>query len=788
LTFVARPVQAMKFSSSRYRLRSLQAALAAALPLLAHAQADPQFAAADATDANGRPLKKLGVVTVTGGRGTSLPSQIPTTIEGITAEEIAQKVNATDAEDALKYLPSLLVRKRYIGDYNHAVLSSRASGTGNSARSMVYADGILLSNYLGNGAGFTPRWGLVTPEEIERVDVLYGPFSAAYPGNSVGAVVDYVTRMPTRFEAHAKVGAFTQPFDLYGTHATYRGWQGSLSVGDKAGNWSWWANVNRLDSNGQPLTFATRLVSAGKAPDPATDTPVTGAVPGKDKSNQDWLLLGTGTQYHTVQDHAKLKLAYDFGNAVRLAYTLGVWDNRSAGQSESYLRRSDGSVFYSGTANIGGRDYTLAASDFAPSRDSLVHVMHGLSLASRTGGSVDWELAASSYAMNSDLSRAPTVARPAADTGGAGRITDGHGTGWDTLSLKAILRPSAEHQADVGVQRESYRWRQAVGNAADWLGGAVTSPVSSFRGNTGLRSVYAQDAWTLSPRWKAVLGGRLENWVASGGAKTTASGTAAFPDRSEDYFSPKAALGFQLSDDWTLKLSTGRAVRMPTVAELYQGNGNGDPVSNPDLRPERSWTTEFSAEWSTGSRRLRATVFHEDTRDALYSQAIAGTSPVVNSTQNIDHIRTIGVEAVFDVQDLVAEGLDLLASVTYADSTILSNSSYVSVPGDTNGRQQPRVPKWRASLVSTWRISERWSTSFGARYGGRQYGTLNNSDPNGFAYQGFSKFFTTDWRTTCKLDKSWTVALGIDNLNNAQYWNFHPYPQRTYSAELKYDL
>ena len=112
------------------------------------------------------------------------------------------------------------MRKRYIGDYNHAILSSRASGTGNSARSAVYADGILLSNYLGNGVGglsFPPRWGLVTPEEIDRVDVMYGPFSAAYPGNSVGAVVDYVTRMPTRLEAHAAVGYVVQPFELYGT-------------------------------------------------------------------------------------------------------------------------------------------------------------------------------------------------------------------------------------------------------------------------------------------------------------------------------------------------------------------------------------------------------------------------------------------------------------------------------------------------------------------------------------------------------------------------------------------
>src|SRR5438552_5841136 len=155
------------------------------------------------TQTTDMPLKSLGTVTVTSGRPSSLPTQIPTTIEGISAEQIATKINATDSEDALKYFPSLNVRKRFIGDYDHAVLASRASGTGNSARSLVYADGILLSNLLGNGANYTPRWGLVAPEEIERVDVLYGPFSAAYSGNSVGAVVDYVTRMPKQFEAHA---------------------------------------------------------------------------------------------------------------------------------------------------------------------------------------------------------------------------------------------------------------------------------------------------------------------------------------------------------------------------------------------------------------------------------------------------------------------------------------------------------------------------------------------------------------------------------------------------------
>jgi iron complex outermembrane receptor protein len=76
--------------------------------------------------------RELGTVVVTGRRPTSLPTQIPTTIEGITGEDVTVTINATDAEDALKYFPSLLVRKRYIGDYDHAVLAT-AVGTGNSA-------------------------------------------------------------------------------------------------------------------------------------------------------------------------------------------------------------------------------------------------------------------------------------------------------------------------------------------------------------------------------------------------------------------------------------------------------------------------------------------------------------------------------------------------------------------------------------------------------------------------------------------------------------------------------
>jgi iron complex outermembrane receptor protein len=126
--------------------------------------------------------------------------------------------------------------------------------------------------------------------------------------------------------------------------------------------------------------------------------------------------------------------------------------------------------------------------------------------------------------------------------------------------------------------------------------------------------------------------------------------------------------------------------------------------------------------------------------------------------------------------------------VTYADSVIKENAGFVLVAGDTIGKRQPNIPKWRASALVSYRFDTQWSAAFGARYSGAQYRTLNNADVNGFTYMGVSKYFTTDLRVRYQINRQWSAAVGIDNLNNYQYWNFHPYPQRSYSAELKFDL
>ena len=92
-------------------------------------------------------------------RGSVIDSRImkhPATVETYDRQQIQDSVNAATPAQAMKYLPSIQVRERFIGDRN-GIIASRTIGAISSAESMLYADGILLSNLLGNSYSYPPR-------------------------------------------------------------------------------------------------------------------------------------------------------------------------------------------------------------------------------------------------------------------------------------------------------------------------------------------------------------------------------------------------------------------------------------------------------------------------------------------------------------------------------------------------------------------------------------------------------------------------------------------------------
>src|ERR1700749_4466925 len=164
----------------------------------------------------------LETVIVTGER---TQADLPNKIEGITAIEAETQINAVNTEDMMKYMPSILVRKRHYGDTQDP-LATRTNGVGASARSLLFVDGILISSPIGNNNTYaSPHFGIAQPEDVSNFQVLYGPFAAEYGGGSIGAVLNITTRMPEEFTLYADALGAVQPFRQYGTDDTFSNWQ-----------------------------------------------------------------------------------------------------------------------------------------------------------------------------------------------------------------------------------------------------------------------------------------------------------------------------------------------------------------------------------------------------------------------------------------------------------------------------------------------------------------------------------------------------------------------------------
>jgi iron complex outermembrane receptor protein len=793
--------------------------------------------AAEKQAPTGEPAVKLPEMTI-GGKVKPISKQtekeryrLPQTTESMTREKLDSTVNLMSTEDAIKYMPSVQVRSRYIGDTN-APVGMRTSGTSASARNLIYADGILLSSLLGNNNTNTgsPRWNTVSPAEIERIDIMYGPFSAAYPGNSIGGVINITTRMPDKFEVGADAQSSWQTFNLYGTKETYDTQRYSGNIGHRYNDLSFRFDYSHLDAHSQPITFATALNSTTAAN--SGDTVVTGAFAGANATNAPNQTLGAGNINHTVQDNFKWKWAYDITPTIKIAYTLGMWQNNANSNTQSYLRDAAGNPVQSGFVNIGGRRYNLSAPNsptFAGNQTDQTTWSHGMNLRSNTGGIFDWELAGSVIDLGKDTVRAPTVDPTLAFAGNApGRITSLSGSGWHTVDAKGIWRPSVEllgyHEISFGFHHDLYTLKNPVFNTSNWQSGNGQSIFSNSTGKTQTEGYWIQDAWDFHEDWNFTVGGRLENWHAYDGFNATtvnipANGstpahtelrTVDQANKSAVNFSPKGKLTWSPMDRVKIGAAIGQAYRYATASELFQTTTVGSGASaisvngNPNLRPEDALASELSAEYFPDKGRLRLSLFQERIKNAIFSQTglitANGTTSQATFISNVGEIDTYGIEVSGEKTDAGIKGLDILGNFTWVDSRINSNhdaDAAAAALGPTaanpnaavpsTGKRQPRLPTWRANAIITYRANEKLTASVSVRYSSGQFGQLNNSDTNGFAYTGITSYVVADLIAKYKITRQWTAIGGINNVNNDKYWIFHPFPQRTFFAQLRFN-
>lgn len=739
---------------------------------------------------------------------------LPNTVASITRKQIDETINVIDTEDVVKYLPSLFVRKRNNGD-TQAVLQTRTWGVASSARSLVYADDLLLTALIGNDNSIgAPRWGLVAPEEIERVDMLYGPFSAQYPGNSMGGVLQITTRMPDKLEVTAKQSLSLQDFSLYGTSKLFHTEVTSASVGDKIGDFSWFLTGNYAHGTTQPLTYVTSSSLYGWP----------GAYFGNTKSGGPATVLGSSGNLENDQVNAKLKLAYDFSPTIRATYTLGFWSNDGTSIPQSYV--SGGLQAFgatSGTGSIGSAAMQSFGSGYYRVQEKML--TNALAVKSNTGGPFDFEISASHFTYLQHDQRSPYTAAPVGYSS-TGKDVRYNGTYWTLLDLKGILRPDgvlAGHDISFGLHGDQFHLNNPTWLTTNWTSGMASSygvAASIGNGTTRTQALWAQDAWRISKEFKFTVGGRWEHWVASDGynqslgsinangfgSTATASSMRPIyqPTLYHTRFSPKGSLQWTPDEDWTITGSIGLANRFPTAKELYNlttiPGATGTVVNpNPNLRPEVALSKELAVERKIGADgSVRVSLFDEEVRDAIISQStfVTGQNFTASQTTNVDRVRNSGVEVAARKDNVLVQGLELVGSATYLNARVISDSKWAP-SGGTNydnwalsvaGKRVPNVPDWRATMEATYRPDDHWAFTVAARYQGQMWTTLANNDIAHGVYQSFDRFFVVDTKIHYKWNKHISFDFGVDNIGNYKYFLFHPFPQRTYTMSAKYEF
>lgn len=720
----------------------------------------------------------LDTIVVEGESAPSLDTHYTSPSTQITDVEV-EGINASSIEDFVKYEPSLVVRRRYIGDSN-GVVGIRGSNMFQTGRTMVFADGLPLHYLLETRWSGAPRWGLVAADETKAVEVVYGPFSAEYSGNSMGGVINIETKMPTEQQFHAEVGAFVQDFQHMGADDTYTGHREFVSYGDKFDDLSVYLFHNHLDNNGQPQSFRSRSIAGGGG------TVVSGAFLDQNSVGTDVIYVGDSGTAKTITDLTKLKLGYEFGDWLA-RFTIAYEDRDWKTRPTNYLIDDTGTPVWSGGATFNGNNFSIRSSHFAVSDQNRQTLLLGGGLEGPMGAS-GWNLDANlSYfdvIKDENLSSDRNPADPAFTTDGSVKEYDD--TGWVTVDLKARtdqFMNRSDMNFVAGYHYDHYGLKIHKYDSASYVTGEKTARDESTGGETTTHAIFAQWGWDFAPQWDLALGARYESWKTIDGFfyDYGAAEIEDYADRTEDGFSPKLSLGFKPNNLWQLRYSLAKAYRFPIVEELFKNEESidGTSIADAHLKPEIGIHHNLMAEREIPRGFVRANLYHEVVDDVIWNQTDVTVFPTVSTFLPVSEVTTSGLEFIVQQARVLGSDVDVRFNVAYTDSEITKNKADPSIEGNVF----PRMPKWRSNMLATWHVNSKWDTSLGMRYASDSYGRRDNTDDTDQVYGAQDKYLFVDLNANYKLTKDSRISFGVNNVTDEVAFVAHPWPQRTYHVK-----
>lgn len=235
-------------------------------------------------------------------------------------------------------------------------------------------------------------------------------------------------------------------------------------------------------------------------------------------------------------------------------------------------------------------------------------------------------------------------------------------------------------------------------------------------------------------------------------------------DKSWDNTSFNIGSSYELTAVDVIYATISQSFQIPTTTELANPNTSLNQMAggfNPNLAPEKANNYEVGYRGQfTELQSYDVAVFYIDVIDALTPFYNGDPDNEITYFQNAGKLTRQGIE--LSTQHQLTDSLSLQNQYSYSDFTF---TDFVTPQGDFSGKQQPGVPKHKASTGLRYQTGSALSINADLLYVGDRYVDNDNS-------QSASSYLLTNIGASKAInfnDVDLTLSLTIYNLFNQYY-------------------
>ncbi len=696
----------------------------------------------------------LEEIVVTATRTEKELETAPGSVSVVTKDDM-EKRNIKTVDEALNTVSGVFDRRgKGLMDTMSAIT---LRGIPSQQRTLILMDGITLNDSYSGGV----RYGGMAVEDVERIEVVKGPFSSLYGGYAMGGVVNIITKMPEKRGFTLKTG-YGSSWDRGDAMDDLRKFY--LSYGDKIKDkFSLFVSYGYKTANGYPSDFNVQSSQPTAG--------ITGWSYTTNNQGQTRYIIGDKGDNRWWDDNITLKAGYDFSKTskVNLSFIRTRYEY-NYDEPHSYLKNSSGnpvwsygsvkeSSFLSGS---GGREQNIYSMGY--------ETVFGDVKAKISLGLVEQE---KSWYVTPDST--------ATRSGGAGKVSEPPSKAY-TADVQFTIPLLERHIVTFGGSVKYGEADAKDTNLTNWRDETSKNTLSyQAKGNNRTYALFVQDEIIILKNLTAYIGFRQDWWETEDGYVNQV-GTAGYPkeydSRNASAFSPKAAIVYKPFEKTTLRTSIGKAFRPPTIYELYRtwtASSGTTYAGNPDLKPETTTSWDIGIEqglWK--GAKVKVAYFENEMEDLIYRKRVTAT---YQELINAGKAESKGVE--LEVEQRFDKRLRLFANFTYTNAKIKENNA----KPETVGKKLTDVPERMFNIGGDFEKGD-FSASLTGRYVGKRYANDENTDTVSGVYTSYDPYFTADAKVSYKLAKFATLSFSVDNIFDRDYFSYYKTPGRSWFGEL----